>query len=724
MAQDFQSAHWYRVAAVRPRLAPELQVQRQTVRGTPWYVLFDPLNQRTHRLTPEAWFVVSRMDGRQTVEQLWRAAVDALGAQAPPQDELIQLLGQLHEADALASDTLPDLDDLLRRRDRQRRQRWQRNVVNPLALRVRLWDPDAFLQRTLPAVGWLFGRVGALLWLAVVLPAAVLAVMHWGEIAGNASDSLLSASSLLTLLLVYPGVKLLHELAHAYAARRHGAEVHDLGLMFLVFAPVPYVDASGSAAFPRRSQRALVAGAGMLTELLMAALALWLWLAVEPGLLRSLAFSVMLLGGVSTLLFNGNPLLRFDGYYVLCDLIEVPNLAQRSNRLWLWLVQRHAFGLDQARPPETVPGERKWLLLYAPLSLAYRLFITFAIAIFLGQEYLYLGLAIGLWGATTQFVWPLAKGLRWLWAGPELVGRRTRPAVVTASMVLALLALLFGVPAPMSTYAQGVVWPAESAQLRAGEAGFVATLRLRPGQRVAEGSLVATLLNDGHDLARETAATRVEQAHARWRAAQADTRDGTDLAKARVQALVAATALQRAEGDLAHAATKRTELRVVAQREGVLALPMAVDLPGRWLKKGEAIGHLDTGDVPTVRVVVTQDDIDRVRGRVAGIQVLLAGDLGRRHAAQLVRQVPGGDSALPSLALALDHGGTVAVDLRDPQQPKALNRIFQFDLRLPDGARAARIGERAHVRFIHQAEPLGVQAWRRLRQLLLSRLTL
>jgi putative peptide zinc metalloprotease protein len=724
MSQDFQSPNWYRVAAVRPRLAPELRVQRQTIRGTPWYVLFDPLNQRTHRLTPEAWYLASRMDGTQTVEQLWQAAVQALGEQAPPQDEVIQLLSQLHESDALASDTTPDLDDLMRRRDRQRRMRWQRNLINPMALRFRLWDPDAFLLRTLPSVRWLFGPWGMMLWLAIVAPAALMAVTNWTEIAGNASDKLLSAASLVTLLAVYPGVKLLHELAHAWAARRGGAEVHDMGLMFLIFAPVPYVDASGSTFFARKEERALVAAAGMFTELFLAALALWVWLAVEPGIVRSLAFSVMVLGGLSTILFNGNPLLRFDGYFVLCDLIEVPNLGERSNRLWLWLIKRFAFGLDQARAPEMVAGERKWLLAYAPLSLVYRLFITIGIALFLGQEYLYLGLAIGVWGVVKQFIWPLLKGARWLWAGSELVGRRARPAAVTLAAAAGIAVLLLAVPAPMSTYAQGVVWPAESAQLRAAESGFVAAVQIGAGMAVQPGALVAALANDSFDRERETAAARVAQEHARWQAALAGTRGSDDRAKARVETAVLASALQQADTDLAHADTRRADLRVVAHRGGALALPMAEDLPGRWLRKGEAIGHVVTGEAPTVRVVVTQDDIALVRNRLRRIQVRLAGDLGSRFDATLEREVPGGDSALPSLALALDHGGTVAADLRDPGQPRTLNRVFQFDLQLPETARGALIGERAHVRFVHADEPLGLQGWRRLRQLLLSRLTL
>lgn len=724
MGQDFRSANWYRVAGVKPRLAPQVRAQRQVFRGVVWYVLFDPINQRTHRLTPQAWNVVARMDGARTVEQLWRQAADERGDEAPPQDELIQLLAQLHEANALVSDALPDLDELTRRRDQEQRQRLKRNLGNPLSIRFRFWDPDAFLARTLPAVRWVFGPVGALLWFAVTLPALVLVAMHWHQLATDVSDRLLSASSLLTMLFVYPLVKGLHEMAHAYAAKVGGAAVHDMGVMFLVFAPMPYVDASGSTAFHDKRRRALVAGAGMLMELFLGALALYVWLLVEPGLLRSVAFSVMLIGGASTLLFNGNPLMRYDGYFVMCDLIETPNLAQRSNQFWGWLVRRFAFGLAQARAPQATTGERVWFGLYAPLSFAYRLFITAGIALFLGREYLALGLAVGVWGLVMLAVWPAIKGLHYVWASSELTGRRERPLALTVGVLGLLAVLLVAVPVPVTTYAQGQVWPAENAQLRPEEPGFVSRVAVHTGDRVGEGALVAVLDNDSIDTDRDAAAARADRQRRSFVALLADVDHQPETAHARVAAGVQEQEWLRAADDLGHAELRRAKLVVPALREGRIELPRSADLPGRWLKRGELFGYVVTDDAPSVRVVVTQDDIDLVRGHLQRVDVRLSGDLGRVWPAKLLREVPGGNEGLPSQALTLEGGGLIAADARDAGKPRALNRVFEFDLELPAEARDAHIGERAHVRFVHASEPLASQAWRRLRQLLLSQLTL
>ena len=162
-----------------------------------------------------------------------------------------------------------------------------------------------------------------------------------------------------------------------------GGEVREVGLMMLVLFPVPYVDASAASAFPSKWRRAVVAGAGIMAELAIAAAAILVWAAAEPGLVRAAAFNAALIGGVSTLLFNGNPLLRFDGYYVFADLVEIPNLAQRANRQVFHLIKRHAFGLSESASAVTARGEAPWLVIYSVAAFIYRFFIVLGIALFI-----------------------------------------------------------------------------------------------------------------------------------------------------------------------------------------------------------------------------------------------------------------------------------------------------------------------------------------------------
>jgi putative peptide zinc metalloprotease protein len=168
----------------------------------------------------------------------------------------------------------------------------------------------------------------------------VLAGLNWSTLSENVVDRALAPQNLLLLWFVYPLVKAIHELGHAYATKIYGGEVHEIGVMFLVFVPVPYVDASASSSFPDKRQRMAVGAIGIGVEMLLAAVAVFVFAHATIGLVHAIAYNVILIGGVSTILFNGNPLLRFDGYYVLSDLLDVPNLGPRANAYVGYLAQR------------------------------------------------------------------------------------------------------------------------------------------------------------------------------------------------------------------------------------------------------------------------------------------------------------------------------------------------------------------------------------------------
>ena len=711
MTAAFHSDQWYRVEGLRPRLQPQAAIHRQRYRGSSWYVLHDVASGRLHRFTPGAYLVLGLMDGQRTLDAIWQQAVQRLGDDAPSQDEVVQLLSQLHEADLLVADNSPDVEHVLQRARKQRRQVWVKNLSNPMSLRLPLWDPDRFLARTLPALRWLFRPAGMALWLALVLPALVLAGIHWQALTENLSDRVLSFDNLLLLLVVFPLVKAVHELAHGYAVKSGGGEVHEMGLMFLVFAPVPYVDASASTAFRSRWARAGVGAAGMLAEMALAALAMFVWVAVEPGLVRSLAFNVMLVAGVSTLVFNANPLLRFDGYYILCDLAELPNLGQRSTQWWGWWVQHRIFGAREVEEPELAAGERRWFVVYGVTSYLYRMVVAFGIAVFVATQFFFIGVVLGLWTLATGVLLPLAKSLRHVLVAPQLQRRRRR-AVATTFGVLGLLVLLAAVvPMPASTLAQGVVWAPDQAELRAGSAGFVRALLKAPGSQVQAGEPLLEL--DDPLLWTELAAQRARVERHQVQLAAERPAD-------RARAAATEDALQREQAALDRLAERADQLVVHAGSAGRLVLARGEDFQGRHLAQGTQWGHVLDGDLRNVRIVVGQDDVGLVRQRLRRLELRLADRLQEVHVGRIVREVPGGSDRLPSKALAQDGGGPHAVDPRDPDGLRVLERVFQFDVALPAGVGRLQLGTRVYARFELAPEPLARQVWRRVRQLLLT----
>ena len=493
MAAPLVSNLWYRVADRRPQLRPHARIHRHRYRGEVWYLLQDPASSRVQRFTPAARLIVALMDGSRTVEQLWSIANRRLGEHAPTQDEIIQLLGQLHAADMLQSDVTPDVAELVARGEREDRARIRQSFANPMALRLQLWDPDRFLDIFAPVWSLIWSRWGALLWLAVVLPALFLIAPHWSELTNDFTDRVLAVDNLFLVYLSFPLIKALHEMGHATAVKAGGGEVHDLGVIFLVLLPVPYVEASASTVFRSKYQRALVGAAGVIAELFVAALAFYGWLIVEPGIVSALLFNVMVIASVSTLIFNGNPLLRYDAYYVLADLIEIPNLASRAARYWSYWLERYVLGVREAEAPNGTRAENAWLAVYGLAAAVYRVLVTVVIAMFIAGRFFFIGVLLAFWGVFAMAGLPVIKAAAHLATSPRLRRRRGRAIGVALAAALGVAAFLIAVPMPSHSYAEGVLWLPEEDIVRAGESGFVSNFLVQPGEEIVKGdALVAS----------------------------------------------------------------------------------------------------------------------------------------------------------------------------------------------------------------------------------------
>jgi putative peptide zinc metalloprotease protein len=711
--RPFLSSSWHRVADLRPQLPEHATVHRHRYRGSVWYVVHDHATGRLHRVSTAAGVAVNAMDGRRTVDELWQSTLTRMGDDAPSQDDFIQLLAQLHAVDLLQTEVTPDSAELLKRSDHAGRAQWLQNIFNPLAVRLRIWHPDKFFDRTIAYVRWLFGWPGMVLWLVTVVPAILLAAQHWRELAEDASDRILAADNLLLIALCYPVIKALHEFGHAYAVKAFGGAVHEIGLMFLVFAPVPYVDASAASEFRSKWRRALVGAAGMTVEIFIAALALYVWLLVEPGMVRAMAYNVMVIAGITTILFNGNPLLRYDGYYILTDVLEIPNLRLRSTRYWGYLAERYIFNLDEASEFAAASGERLWLFLYAPASFLYRIAVMLGIAIFIASQYRFVGIIIAIWGFLTGVALPVGKSFWQVVAGRRLQRQRTRAMLTTFGATAISVIVVFLVPAPLHTKTEGVVWLPETADVRAATDGFVTRLLAKPGQQVRLGEPL---------IESEDATLAAELDGLRGRVAEFEVRLAAQRFSDRVKAELTATELRQAEAELTSETRHAERLVARSRADGAFVVAKPQDLPGRYFHEGQLIGYVLPSASRIVRATVGQDDIDLVRSKLRGVSVRLAQRLDEVVSARVIREVPGGSEDLPSKVLGGTGGGALPVDPRDPHGTKSLQRVFQFDLELPAEDASAAFGSRAYVRFEHRWEPLGQQIWRRARQLLLSRL--
>jgi putative peptide zinc metalloprotease protein len=698
---------WYRVASLRPRLRAQVRVQRHKYRDQIWYQLADEGSGRRHRLNQAAYRFVGRLDGRHTADEVWKAIVNSAPEEALSQDEAIRVFGQLNAAGLLQCDLNPDIERLFREhRRRARRRRWME--LNPLAVQVRLFDPSrrlAIFDRWLTR---LFGRSALAIWLLMVLPALLIAAAHWPELRAFAAAHVDAPRYLLIAWLAYPIVKAVHELGHALAVRRWGGEIHDVGFTLFVLIPVPYVDASAASAFTRRTERAIVSAIGIMVELFIAALALYVWLNVQSGWVRDTAFVVMLITAVSTVVFNGNPLLRFDGYHLMCDLLDLPNLDSRSRAWWSNLTQRRVFAID-APPLPLAAGERKWLMLYAPLAWCYRLYVGALIVLWIAGAS---GLLAAAAAVAVIFMFVLIPGAALVRGVMHAIGgaQRTRALRIFAGAGTGMLVAVTLVPAPYGTVAPAVVWLPEQAQVRAESEGFVREVRVRDGEPVAPGQLLAVL---------DDPVLRASQAEIKARLMSLQVRHFYAQQGDRVQVRNWVQAIAHAEAELERIETRIAQLEIRSRIAGRMVMARPDDLPGAFLKKGQLLGHVLAPGELIVRAAVPNEDAALVRERTRASRVWLNEKPGGALQGELRREVPAAAFTLPTAALADHNGGPVQTDPADPEHLRTLQPVFMIDVALPQ-AETQRVGGRAWVRFDFGSEPLAFQWMHALRQLLLE----
>ncbi len=708
------SPYWYRVAALVPQLRDHVSLTRQTYEDEIWYVLHDQIADRQHRLSTSSYAIIGLANGSRSVQKIWDMANNLLEDEAPTQDEIIQLLGQLHAADVLMTDITPDCIELFNRGNKHSSSQWKQRFGNPLAIRVSLSDPDKFLNKSHSFIDPLFSLAGLIFWLVTVSFALVLVGMNWTTITEDVTERILAAQSLIILVVTYPVVKLLHELGHAFAVKKWGGEVHELGILFLVFIPIPYVNASAASAFRARYQRVVVGSAGIFVDLFLASLALLIWLNVESGMIRTAAFNVMFICGIATLFFNGNPLLRFDGYYIFADAIGIPNLAARSKRYLGYLSQKYIFSFKELQTP-ALPREQFWFVTYGISSFLYRIMILVVIVLFVAQQFFFAGVLIAIWAVLSQLLMPLLTSLFNLVNQASIRNKRRRTYSLIIIALSSLVYLFAFLPAPLSTVSEGVVWIPENAHVRAKTNGFVSQIHIASGSFVEKNepliSTEAPLLSGKITLIK----AQLNELTARYNA---------EYTINFVQAKIIEDDIKSLKEKLLQAEQEQHTLNLFAPRRGVFVIPGKPDIENIYLQQGDLIAYIIPEHLDVAKVMVSQAHIGLIREQTRQVLIKFVDRPNETYSSAILRTTPAAKKTLPSAALGTQGGGVVAIDPSKEQGTTALEYWFEFDISLPHLTPAPYSGSRVRVSFIHDHEPLARQWYRSIRQLLLKQFEL
>lgn len=483
------------------RLRPDLSAVPIEMAGARTWVVKDPLTLEHFQFSAEEYALVDMLRQPISLAGLQREFARRFPPQTITPQAVWSFLSRLHEAGLLLGDAPGQGRELAERARKDRLRRWAFSWTRLLCIRFRGFDPDRFLTAAHRRLGWLFSRVTLVVVGLVVLYAASLIVGHFDEFRARLPElsAIFDIRNLIWILLAIGGVKVLHELGHAMACKHYGGEVHELGLMLLAFSPCLYCDVSDAWRLPSKWQRILVSSAGVLVELVIASIATIVWWHAQPGLVQLVALDVMIVCSVSTLLVNGNPLLRYDGYYILMDLAESPNLWQRSREVLRSFAARWFWTRPETADPLVPTHHRAWLVGYALASKLY-LVLLLTVIVWGLVQFLYpwhlenVAYTVGFVVMAGVLVDPVARVMKL--AENPVRRSELRKGRLSLAVGLTLAAAVVILAWPVNYYVRAplVLMPDNAARVYATVAGTLADA-LPAGERVEPGQTIARLQN-------------------------------------------------------------------------------------------------------------------------------------------------------------------------------------------------------------------------------------
>lgn len=485
----------------------DLEAKRATYLGRSYWIVKDPIGLKYYRFQDEEYFILKQLDGTKSLD----AIKEAFEARFPPQkitlEEIQSFVGQLHQCSLIVVGVPDQGHELLKRRKKRRRKEVLAQCSNILAIRFKGVDPNRFFDRLLPYVRWCFHPATLCLCLAMMAAALLLVGIEFDHFRSKLPEfqQFFGPGNLVLLSVTLAATKVLHEFGHGLSCKYWGGECHELGVMILVLTPCLYCNVSDSWMIPSKWKRAGVVVAGVFVECTLASICTFVWWFTNENLLHYLCLNVMFISSLSTIVFNMNPLLRYDGYYLLSDLLEIPNMRQKATKIMTQKASSWFLGMEQQEDPFLPKRNQTWFALYTIGAVSYRWVVTASILFFVYHFFDAYGLkviaqiiaAMSLYGLLIAPLWKVAK---FFWAPGRIYRVKKKRFYLSLSGVLALIAGFCFIPFPYSIYAPAVIElrsdETTTANVLAPKSGGVLTeILVEDGDCVKAGDVLARLKN-------------------------------------------------------------------------------------------------------------------------------------------------------------------------------------------------------------------------------------
>ena len=674
----------------RLTLRADLKFSAQVCGDQTFYHVELPSSSEYYRLGYTEYVFLSLLDGRTTFCEALAITARTQGASAFTQQQALSLYSWLLERGvADFADGSSGAGG-----SRTTKKKPNGNVLqncNPFWIRIPFGSPDEILKRLQPVLGWLFSPIATVIALGAMVLAALQLGNDWQKFQ-TAATTVFAPDNWLWLLLAWVVLKSIHEVAHGLTCQRYGGSVRETGIIFAFFAPLAYVDVTSSWGFSSRWQRIHTAAAGMYVELLLASVAVFTWSHIESQLLSHLLYNVIVMASLSTILFNANPLMRFDGYYILSDLLNIPNLYTRSSEAVQQMSGRLLLGVRSTAP--AVAGQDLWTLrIYGLAATFWRLLICATLMIAASVFFHGAGVLLAVAGMVAWFGVPVWKAIqvavRLMESNPARV---LRAGVVVSLFVAFTSGILFGLPVPFASTAPGTVELREGCRIRSSVDGFVTSVLVTDGQVVNAGDLLMSLRNDELLTQMKDLALQVRQETVRWQMSMKE----HDAGAARV-----------AQGNLLSLQAQHLEtqeqvagLSIFAPTSGRVRARTLRDLANTFVNEGDDLLVVDDGQPRELIVSVAQEDFN-LAAKKSGAVIDLRIGTRVRSTGILQRVTPRASTRLTSPALAAPAGGPLAVVAASTDSKDELRLTeprFQAIVELPaELAADEAVGERGYI---------------------------
>jgi putative peptide zinc metalloprotease protein len=598
------------------KLRPDLVVQPQFYEGMTHYVVKDPIALKYFRFKIEEYFLLQQFDGKNTLQDVKRSFERKYRPQTISVDDLIRFASQLHEAGIAQIDTPEQGKVLIQRRRKNRWKRVWQFMANILYIKIPIIDPERMLTGMYPYFRWIYTRYFITFSVGMMLAALTLVVSRWAEFYSKLPEfqSFFNWYTIVYFWCSLAVVKVIHEFGHGLTAKHFGGEVHEMGMLFLVLTPALYCDVTDSWLLPSKWKRIWISAAGIYVELFLASIATFVWFNTQPGILNSLMLSTMFICSVNTVLFNANPLLRYDGYYVMSDYLEIPNLRIKSTQFFLYLFQEKVLGLELPVQNYMPRSRRSLFVIYAIASYLYRWVVTFSILFFLNQflkpykltsisRMLAISSLIPLIGV------PIYQMVKFVHQPGRMRKVKKARAAGFFAVVAAIIAGVLLIPTPLRVQGTLVLKAADPEVIYPEVEGQVTRIYLRDGDFVKKDQPIASMINLPKQRERLalTEQIAINRAKAEMYLGSLNTGDRGLLRQYEANA----SALEPAVSKITEQIGKLT---LYAHRDGyVLGLPHP-ETTGQWLKPGGK-PFCEVGDPRKLEahIILDQSDVDFVK---------------------------------------------------------------------------------------------------------------